>query len=442
MTHLTSFPLFPQLPPELRLQIFQTARPPPRVIHIYEIEDDSDESSESGSDNGSGSSIASTSTIVRRINRSLRLRNRSFGRPKIQRQLEYFGFTSSHPQPPLELFVKLDNYESNHDAFREGSFNTATPAPSLLHTSTEARHAFELLGYRHLFGTRTCQAHIYFNPALDCLYLQIGDHKSITLDHGGWNIGQIPAAERSVVRYLALDNSPEDHFDGESWKWAVSLFGNLEELYIVLATYVPHLCAKNVLHEYADCVTLPSDIVDEEEADMETVFTPAETFDLINWHTMSNGWSLHDVNNLLRSYRDSGGDEALFLSMQAQNLTEQLIADRAQRAGDWKIPKLNFVFASTKLGKAQLLARRILEREAMPSREEKRRVREEERREEQRVIERRQQRERDRLKTEWEDRFSDDLEEYRERALNEWYQYHYEDYPDCSEYLGGFGIDY
>lgn len=239
MSQLQHFELFPQLPYDIRAQIWKTAFGPRMVELIEENEEDDKGNDDEDSEWNDFETIFETlSQQAARQAREEQLAlydviegdNRATGWRKRQTQLEEFGFSSIHPAPTLRRVT----WQVMDDETREGRFCSRTKTTALLFVCKESRDLLKSLGYDFAFATRTRPATIWFNFKSDflCLVWRWWDNDSLTsetIDGGGWNIGQILPRDRRRLQKLALDWCSLSERESALVK-GVKMFGQLKEL--------------------------------------------------------------------------------------------------------------------------------------------------------------------------------------------------------------------
>ncbi|KAF8848551.1 hypothetical protein BDZ45DRAFT_268686 [Acephala macrosclerotiorum] len=251
---LTTFPLFPQFPIDLRLYIYRIATPYERFVHLEAIFDDTDsgddeedpEEWQQPSDENSRNAQA-LDRVLQEYLMDNKERGMHFFSNRGQAQLERYGFTSSHPRPELlgDAQLKLDSLRS-FLMKRRVTIWSPNPIPALLHVCRESRdYLRRSLGYELAFPTSTSPAATWFNFRDDVLFLEplISDDiielnelaKSGISDGGCWHLGQCgESLER--IKKLAVP-VPEGYLYSKKIPFnvheIVQQCGNLQELCFV-----------------------------------------------------------------------------------------------------------------------------------------------------------------------------------------------------------------
>ncbi|VUC27801.1 unnamed protein product [Clonostachys rosea] len=277
-----TFSKFPDLPYDLRHQIYLLATPP-RLVYILESFPVEDEPSDTDEDEAltwmDDEPEAATRAFLDFENRlrhgplhfNLRLhpdlvyfaenwRERipqSLFTPT-QSTLEEHGFTSSKalyepwtatPKTPRICIDRLrEEPRLAFELARETWFYSETPIPAFLHVCRESREILRRWGYRLAFGTRSHAPRTWFHFERDILYApQVPDdledhspeHFSSALCAGKWSFGQLDLASLQSVTRLVLPAvrvapSELEHDDSTLHEITalVKLFPNMRELYL------------------------------------------------------------------------------------------------------------------------------------------------------------------------------------------------------------------
>ncbi|KAK4206684.1 hypothetical protein QBC37DRAFT_117625 [Rhypophila decipiens] len=185
---LTEFHLFPQLPAELRLQIYSLAIEP-RIVHLKEHKRETF---------AEFKKRLEAQTVPTKLDPSLRYFAHNWGyfqyedillpQPEFkdirtllvaveyeQTTLEEYGLTSSRPDPQdltwkdypqLPALDRLWLLEQPYLAWwfwHESELYSKAPIPVLLHVCRESRYELMKLGYRKAFGNRTHEPMTWFH---------------------------------------------------------------------------------------------------------------------------------------------------------------------------------------------------------------------------------------------------------------------------------------
>jgi len=254
-----SFTLFPELPIDIRIIIWQFAMPPPRLLNVevsfevkgeenwkaydeQEYDDDIDDLFKEQDEN---------SRSIRAIDRLIRHREQSissFCEFRNSGQLETYGFTSSRPKPKKLTRAELEREHYRRAvADRNTYFDMDTPdKPSLLHVCRESRELLQRFGFGLAFSTYTSPAKQWVNYSKDIFLLSAVSeqlenlYEDGILDGGSHYMGQCPREELDRVRRVAVNECRGyRHFHANSMSLpllaeVVQEFRNLEELLLVV----------------------------------------------------------------------------------------------------------------------------------------------------------------------------------------------------------------
>lgn len=239
----TTFPLFGELPSELRALIWAFCLDPQRIVRVLANGEEREicpyEDYEGGDEH-----VVAMQEIDRVLSNDMddwdnvRKRESTDG----FQQLESFGFTSSKARPafptPDEVEVLIDRRMTRNTIAK---VRPRDPVPVALHVCRESRALMLSWGFELAFSTYERPATTWFNFKTDILYLEAIDilppHPSEfkILDGGSSRMGQCPPRDLARVRKLAI--MMEHYLSPEYFKSAaheiVQQFGCLTELLFV-----------------------------------------------------------------------------------------------------------------------------------------------------------------------------------------------------------------
>lgn len=251
-TSLHAFTLFPDLPLDIRLMIWEAAIPPSQIL-LVEVdvpeEVDEDEETESAEEKLDKYEMVITA-IDSELNERLDELDFYIKDHLGQTQLEAYGFTCSRAQPVMQNKTQLQetHHRTRVAAKNEGSVRIRgrnNEVPALLQLCSESRNFLRSSGYGLAFSTYTSPARFWVNFKNDVFvvtesaqYYYENNHR--ILDGGTFNLGQCPPLQLGQVRRVAVTYNPFYNLQipfGEvmpdEFHELVQLFGNLEELLFI-----------------------------------------------------------------------------------------------------------------------------------------------------------------------------------------------------------------
>ncbi|KAM5341289.1 hypothetical protein ACJ41O_014320 [Fusarium nematophilum] len=258
------FQRFPDLPYDIRRQIYVLATPP-RVVYIQEGFPDKVEPSDSDYWDLDEKGLA-----FEAFERQLESGQLRFNL-KLHPDLAYFAHnwrdelpwdTLQHRQTRLEEYGFTSNktvYEpwadtpetpripvgwlTEHPALafelaRQSWLYSKAPIPAFLHVCKESREALTRWGYQLAFGTRSHAPRSWFHFERDILYVPLAtfdlpysadDYKSL-LSGCWWDIGQLDLASLYRVKRLLLSDGRPPYDISDQLASVITIFPNLTEL--------------------------------------------------------------------------------------------------------------------------------------------------------------------------------------------------------------------
>ncbi|KAM7186423.1 hypothetical protein V8F33_011816 [Rhypophila sp. PSN 637] len=184
-----------------------------------------------------------------------------------QLPLERYGFTSSRPNPQgpwndgdrstptLDPLWLLKQPYVAWWFWHESELYSKAPIPVLLHVCRESRYELMKLGYRKAFGNRTHEPMTWFH--FDKAVLNLERHHEANLElheeprllcQTHYNVGAIHSDDLLRVRRLALEDPDKSDRDLRDLADLLNLFGwGVEELF-----YVEFLLDEGPLNDYTD----------------------------------------------------------------------------------------------------------------------------------------------------------------------------------------------
>ncbi|KAH7317915.1 hypothetical protein BKA65DRAFT_557327 [Rhexocercosporidium sp. MPI-PUGE-AT-0058] len=377
-----TFPQFPLLPPELRLQIYLLATPP-RFIHIREhLLSDYNTFHLNWTNNPIPPDFKlhpSLTYFAHEWRHTIPLRT-------TQTTLTSHGFTTTKPVPQswtpskscpeIPLHSLLDEPEIAWELSKESYLYSKAPIPALLHTTTDSRRLLQNYGYELAFSTRTNGPRTWICCKHDVVYLtrnlDVGmGSAGITREERG--LGLFMPDDLKCVKRLALENV--DSTLGRDWGHdrdrvarVLRVFGGVEELFLVERNLNDWMevgdewdidgawskedgerrmrewgCAEGRLWGWVEC----------EEADV------------LGKEGLVNNWrqfyfSRENICCRLVDYkRENGGDGSGFFQCLEQHFEQILKNERDKVGGEegmtlWRIPNIKIVHVGT-MGKMERL---------------------------------------------------------------------------------------
>ncbi|KAJ3549227.1 hypothetical protein NM208_g618 [Fusarium decemcellulare] len=268
MMPTSHFHRFPDLPYDIRRQIYAIATPP-RLVYIKEGFPISDEWIEKWETrdydwmSGKGLSYAQFEDELKGgpLRCKLKLhpdlvyfahhwRNQlPWSTIHRQTQLEDYGFTSKQPKyqpwtptadtPEIPIHWLTSRPELAHELARESWLHSQAPIPVFLHVCVESRQALIRWGYELAFRTRSYGPRTWFHFGRDILQVpkmetdHLENEASAKILSGcSWDIGQFDPACLQRVRRLVLSTCAPPNDDAAEFVGVISLFPNLKDLFL------------------------------------------------------------------------------------------------------------------------------------------------------------------------------------------------------------------